>query len=725
MEETRNRRSQVLLRDLPILLTVALAASLCAYEIFFRGNVGRSLFPGTRREEPQRASEGGDTLAVAEEFAGQSFKDLPWHLVAIHRHFVPRKAVKSIAVDIEFADEVPSTHNLFIVPMDSYGRDTFFYFGAITNCDGKRKGEDLSINLGHAFVFSRWGDKDPSSCRPVDGGYYLASDHEGDHVSVRRLHPWGKGRYTFTLRAGTDDATKPPELWVGAYVYSHKEKQEYFVGALRFPGPDFNFSGNLGAMIEVYDRYPKAFPKSIPAAKVSVGNVRIDGMAEKPFAVIAEYPAGVPNYGRAEGRDRIPEVLRAPFEDDPAAVLFTVEKRLSKTRPMPDQLNSLWTRLGPTERQGGSLSATDKECKKLASEIEAAARLANIPEYARLLGVVGLVKGEMNHLIGPKTDRPRLLFIDPFGISLLFAHRVVDEISRGGSYRFVHLHEIGGQRRALFRVRVGGSDEWDYHDFSFAQIGDESVGVGDITFVTAGESMSELIHRMALAWVLPEPRLQITSLSQPDSLIIKEAKTLGMLARFLNEGAYEDALRVHRKLSPRLQQEKYVCALRVRAARHLGGQEYSRAVEDMRRLYPNDVSTEFLSIDYYIRSKQFQEALDAIDRTDYFLGGDPAMDELRGRVHLSARSFDKARESFVRSIGREPTLEAAYWGMIKVTLEERKFDETIDWLKTSQGKLGIVIGDLTTRAEYGEFVKSRQYQKWLEWQKANPQPKKQ
>src|SRR5262249_7505314 len=149
-------------------------------------------------------------------------------------------------------------------------------------------------NLGHCFVFSRWGDKDPTACRPAEGGYYLASGHEGNHVSVRLLHPWGKGRYTFTLRRESKDEKNSRELWVGADVYSHQTKEEYFVGALQFPGSDLKITSFLGSFVEVYDRYPKAFPRSIPSAEVSIGNVRVNGEPERPLAVLAVYPNRVP-----------------------------------------------------------------------------------------------------------------------------------------------------------------------------------------------------------------------------------------------------------------------------------------------------------------------------------------------------------------------------------------------------------------------------------------------
>src|SRR5262249_13945950 len=187
MASTRKSVRSFMVRRAHLIVIVSAISAIVVYDVFVRRNASR--LP-TIHNDPK--------IVYGDGSSPDSLKDLPWHLVRIERTLIPRNAVKSIAVDVEIAEDVPSAGNLFIVPIA--GQDPSYYFGAISNGDGMRKGEDLSINLGHCFVFSRWGDKDPTACRPAEGGYYLASGHEGNHVSVRLLHPWGKGRYTFTLR---------------------------------------------------------------------------------------------------------------------------------------------------------------------------------------------------------------------------------------------------------------------------------------------------------------------------------------------------------------------------------------------------------------------------------------------------------------------------------------------------------------------------------------------
>jgi tetratricopeptide (TPR) repeat protein len=709
MAMIRNCVLPFLRRRSPIILLFALLLCVGAHEIFVRGHAYRVVVP--TNVPAQHASPNNPDAGYQEGSWTQSLKDLPWQLVVTRRQFAPKKAVNSISADIEFEHELPSTCNVFFVPITSHDGGTNYYFGAITNCDGMRKGEEFQIDLGHAFIFSRWGDKNPASCRPASGGYYLASDHEGNHVSVRLRHPWGKGRYTFSLRVLTNDADTSPELWVGAYVYSHRDKVEYYVGALRFPSPAFNFSGYLGSMVEVYDRYPRAFPKSIPSARVSIGNVRVNEELQKPLAVTAEYEKGAPRRARAERGHEASEELRRSFPDDPAAVILSVGNNV-----FPPLLGSKHEKPADANPNIGD-RPTDEECHELAKEVEKSVRAGNVAEFARLFGVTEKLLVGFDQLQATTAEQFQLLFIDVPGIAVVVARRIVDEIGRRDTYRLVHIHYVENRPRALYRFWNFRAACWDYHDCSLARKPNGDLRVSDVTFVAAGSTLSEVAQRLCLALLPADQPRSATSGRFAGGVGGQDVITLRRRDQLISQGKYDEALKAHQELSPSRQLEKRNCIVRVHAARHIHGDEYTKAIENLRALYPNDVSTHLLSIDYFVRSSQFDKALTAVDRTDAILGGDPAMDEVRGRVHLSAGSLAKARESFARAIDREPTLAEAYWGILSVTLQEKKFDETVEWLKKVEVRFHPMVGDLTTRPEYAEFVKSPQYRVWLQWQK--------
>jgi tetratricopeptide (TPR) repeat protein len=370
----------------------------------------------------------------------------------------------------------------------------------------------------------------------------------------------------------------------------------------------------------------------------------------------------------------------------------------------------------PSNRTGPP--PTEEECLKLAREIEAAAVAGDAAEYARLVGFDSMAKNGVDRLGLPPSERSGVYgIIDSSGGGLFVARGLVGDAKLGHTYRFVHLHRVDGDLRALFRLCNIRTDLWNYHDFQFVRRPDGSIAVADILYLSSGDTVSDMAHRTVLMLVPPDKRHLITLNLPVDEALLNETKTLGTLIRSVKEGNGENGVRAYGELSPELRREKYSCVLRVLAAQNAGEKEHAEAIENLRKFHPNDIATDFLSIDYFTRTRQHDQALAAIDRTDAILGGDPAMDVKRGLAHLSAGSFEKARERLKRAIDREPTFEPAYWAMATLTAKEKKFGETAKWLKRYQERLTFEIGDLSTHPDYAEFVKSPQYKEWLKWQK--------
>lgn len=88
-----------------------------------------------------------------------------------------------------------------------------------------------------------------------------------------------------------------PCTWVGAFVYSHEEDENVFVGALRFKGEDLVLDRKVANFVEVYGRRRPV--SDIPKVIVTFGRIKVNGQAaEKPTAY-AIYPKGVPAYADA------------------------------------------------------------------------------------------------------------------------------------------------------------------------------------------------------------------------------------------------------------------------------------------------------------------------------------------------------------------------------------------------------------------------------------------
>jgi hypothetical protein len=228
---------------------------------------------------------------------------MPWHLVDIWWDLGEEKLFQSYSLDVTIGDDVPSSTNLYIAPIGlGHLSKTPFYGGIQTQADGHTKKDRRVRKLGPGFLLSMWGERGLDAIRPSLGGFCQSSGHEGDFVSVRRPYAWHKGTYTFkVVRMDEEQVEGRPCTWVGAFVYSHDEDENVFVGALRFKGEDLVLSRKVASFVEVYGRrIPVA---EIPRVTVTLGNLAVNGRRVEVASAEAIYPKGVPDRADAVAKD--------------------------------------------------------------------------------------------------------------------------------------------------------------------------------------------------------------------------------------------------------------------------------------------------------------------------------------------------------------------------------------------------------------------------------------
>ena len=226
----------------------------------------------------------------------------PWHLVDIWWDVGQEQAFESYSLDVTISDNVPATVNLCIAPIGlGHLNKTPFYGGIQTQADGYTKTDQRLRTIGPGFLFSRWGERSHDAIRMAPGGFCQSSGHEGDFISVRRPYAWSRGKYTYKIvRMDREPINGSPFTWVGAYVHSHAQKEDVFVGSLRFPGEDHRLARQLASFVEIYG--PPRPVEEIPRLSVTLSDLRINGKPVARPTAIAEYPEGIPDYAEARGQ---------------------------------------------------------------------------------------------------------------------------------------------------------------------------------------------------------------------------------------------------------------------------------------------------------------------------------------------------------------------------------------------------------------------------------------
>lgn len=282
----------------------------------------------------------GTALAAFGEPPAPEYRTRPWHMAYVFAWFRspddPHQ-IESLSVDLQLIGDLPESPHLFVVPLNGGLNETLFYFGVMTQSYEVSDGDGWKRVRSPGFVFTRWGTMSREYVRPAKGGHFLASDHEGEHVSARAPGRVAGGRYTFTLKVVEKVADeKKPHVWVGGYVYSHATKQTNHVGDLRFDGAELTQRYAIGSFLEVLadeDR-KKNLSDAMPEMKVAVGRWEIDGKRAKPVLMWGQYLEKVPQKARAVLWDKAPEAdlkgIAEEMREDQTFIIAMRDKPFSR-----------------------------------------------------------------------------------------------------------------------------------------------------------------------------------------------------------------------------------------------------------------------------------------------------------------------------------------------------------------------------------------------------------
>jgi tetratricopeptide (TPR) repeat protein len=154
--------------------------------------------------------------------------------------------------------------------------------------------------------------------------------------------------------------------------------------------------------------------------------------------------------------------------------------------------------------------------------------------------------------------------------------------------------------------------------------------------------------------------------------------------------------------------------MRLSIAVRVSAEEWNRAVDDYRKYYPNDLGIDFYLMNGHATQKQYEKALECLDRANKQVGGDSMMLYQRSALLLELQRIPEAKSAIEDAIIGEPDLQILYSHALNVSLVEQNFDDTVRYLTILENDSGQQCPDLQEIPTYSEFVKSRQYRNWIE-----------
>ncbi len=293
-----------------------------------------------------------------------------------------------------------------------------------------------------------------------------------------------------------------------------------------------------------------------------------------------------------------------------------------------------------------------------------------------------------------------------------FSGEVMKSMGESGHYRFLRLHDAGGEKRLLFRL-APSEGGLNYHDLVLSRGASGQPEIVDFHIAISGELMSETLRGLIVVAAAGQKGSFLQKLTGQYSDFEANLPTLNQFQAQKNAGQFAEALATFKRLPQSLQKVKAFALQRTIIAGNVNEAEYLAAMTDFRQAFPNDACIDFVSIDFHLLRKEFDKALQAIDSVDRSVGGDPYLNLSRVDPLLEQGKFAEARRAADLGVQTEPGMVFPVYTLIGVGLKARDFQVVLDGLKLAQDKHNATFGDLRTVPEYAEFVKSPQFQEWL------------
>lgn len=363
---------------------------------------------------------------------------------------------------------------------------------------------------------------------------------------------------------------------------------------------------------------------------------------------------------------------------------------------------------------------TDDEYEAFVTAIDEAIADNNVSEFNELVDwdVIIQQATELKTESTPAVEKARQQFADNFkkGLGETGPCRQIMEICQnGGTYRLLSYPTVGKQRRVLFRLLQSGGEGVNYHFWTLSRRKNGEVRATGLYMLLLGESLSQTLRMFYLPAVYVDTKG--AAVPEADKPFCESVDRLRKINELVLANKFAEVLKGYDALPDAVKKVRSVQTMRLRAASEVSDKQYAAAIDDFRALYPKDPSVDFVLIDGYVLRKQFDKAIACVDATEKLVGNDPYLNIVRGNVYLQAGALDKARAAAKAAIDVDKSMMDAFWLRVNISLRDKSHDETLAALKAiDQGFEIDEFDDLTSLAEYVDFVASPQFKEWKKYQ---------
>jgi hypothetical protein len=235
-----------------------------------------------------------------------------------------------------------------------------------------------------------------------------------------------------------------------------------------------------------------------------------------------------------------------------------------------------------------------------------------------------------------------------------YANKLAATVQQGAQISLLRIRGDEGGRSALIRILPAGGGV-AYNELLLTRHESGVVRAADIYVYSTGEYMSDSMKRMYRFAVAGEPTL-MQRLQQKKNPAVQLARMYKEMSENVASGRHAAAVAVFKRMPPELRREKSVVVAYVTASANVDNEQYQAAIDELRRVYPDEPGMDLMLIDGFILRERYDDAIAAVDRLDNDLNGDPYLDALRANISVLKGDREAADRFARRAVQREPAL---------------------------------------------------------------------
>lgn len=229
------------------------------------------------------------------------------------------------------------------------------------------------------------------------------------------------------------------------------------------------------------------------------------------------------------------------------------------------------------------------------------------------------------------------------------------------NFNFIKQYEKEGKQHVIFRLYTSKEGSLNYHDYELIKSGDKCK-IADAYIYLTGETLAETMHNMYYNVYKKALKNNNADAGLGGLNDLKEIKDL------TNKGKAKEAKEMYNALPEGLKKSKTVLLINVFICSRLSEEEYNTAIQEFKKMYPNEPNMNLMMIDGYYLQKDYEKMLGAVNALDAQINKDPLLDYYRYLSYKLLIKEDSGKICLDRLVKNMPDFQSGFIELISADL---------------------------------------------------------